>query len=278
MGSDNVQYNKIDFIVEEVEKICGPFIYPRGIAYFHFKRVFKDGSYIILANHSELFEDLLGEKFLELSHSIPFLSRQLVIYSWDDTWHADSPSIVINNTTLYHAITFISRRKKYFDCTTFAMSQSHPLPFSYYFNISKELQQFSEIFPTLASLLIEKISKEPIRIPVTKQNIKRKNLFLPKRSMRFRIGEGAKDYITTYEALCLQLAQEGKSYKEIGSILSMSTNTVETHLCRLKERTGLTTRELSLKFVHSYNATGNSKKGERFERKKGPNIIISKHK
>jgi DNA-binding CsgD family transcriptional regulator len=260
MGGDILQSNKIAFIVGEVDKICGTFIYSRGIDYFQFKRVFKDSSYITLANHSELFDDFLGDKFLKLSHSIPFLSRQLIIYSWDEAWRPNRPSIIINSKKLYHAITFISRRKKYFDCTTFAMSKNHLSPFSYYFNILKELQQFAEIFPTLASSIIGKLSKEPFRIPVTKQNIKSKKLFLPKRSTRFRIGEGVKDYITTYEALCLQLSQEGKSYKEIGSILSMSTHTVETHLCRLKERTGLTTRELSLRFLHSYNTVVNSKK------------------
>lgn len=70
------------------------------------------------------------------------------------------------------------------------------------------------------------------------------------------------NYITTYEALCVQLLQEGKSYKEIGTLLSMSSTTVKTHLIRLKARTGLSFQEASLQSFQDY---------------KGNNVLKIKH-
>jgi DNA-binding CsgD family transcriptional regulator len=82
-------------------------------------------------------------------------------------------------------------------------------------------------------------------------------LFLPKRSSRFYIGDNVHYYITTYEALCMQLAQEGQSYKEIGSLLSMASTTVKTHLRRLEARTGLSFQEISLQSFQHYKNTKN---------------------
>lgn len=55
----------------------------------------------------------------------------------------------------------------------------------------------------------------------------------------------------------MQLAQEGKSYKEISSLLSMEVTTVKTHLTRLKARTGLSFQEISLQSFQAYKNTKN---------------------
>lgn len=240
--------------IQDVDKICSTFLHSRKLSYFQFKRVYKDGSFIILANHHKFFTDFLENAFAESPHLIPFHTQQSTIYLWDEASPTTNLPLISEKKGIFHSITFVSRRKNFYDCTTFAMSKRHASPFSHYFLIIKEMQTFVEIFPTLARSLIEKTIKKPIKIVTPRQG--RKSFFLPKRSARFHIGEGAKDYVTTYEVLCLRLLQEGKSYKEIGSILSMSPNTVETHLVRLKARTGLTLQELSLQ---SFQHFGNKK-------------------
>lgn len=245
--TDNLAY-----IAQEVDKICNPFLYPRGFSYFQFKRVYKNGSFVILANHPDFFNNFLETDFAELFNRIPFQIRQSTIYSWDELQQTTPLPLINNNKGVYHGITFINRRKLFYDCATFAMSERHPTPFTYYFNLLKELQKFVEFFPTLARGLIEKANKKPIKVLAPPQDLKCKKFFLPKRSTRLPIGTGMKDYVTTYEVFCLQLLQEGKSYKEIGSVLSMSKNTVETHLTRLKTRTGLTFQELSLQSFHKH--------------------------
>lgn len=243
---------------QEVNKICCPFLQPRGFSYFQFKRIFKDGSFIVLANRPDFFQDFLEKDLIEPSLCTPSHIRQSSVYFWDESLSIDRLFFLRETKGVYHGLTIIGRRKNFYDCTTFAMSERHPSPFAYYFHILKELQKFAELFPTKGRVLIEKAVEKSLKIPTSGHAAHRKGFFLPKRSTRFRIGEEAKDYITTYEALCVQLLQEGKSYKEIGSILSMAPSTVETHLKRLKTRTGLTLQEVTLQSFHKYN---NGKRG-----------------
>ncbi len=233
-------------ITREVGKISHPFLHPRGLAYFQFKGVYKDGLAVILANRPDFFNDVLEKDFIEPSPYMPFYIRQSSLYFWDESLPETRLSLIRENRCIYHGLTIISRRKDFYDCATFAMSERHPTPFAYYYHILKDLQKFAEVFPAMARALIQKSRKQPVQTLPSRHGVSRKNFFLPKRSSRFHMGKGENDYITTYEALCAQLLQEGKSYKEIGSILSMAPSTVETHLKRFKARTGLTLQELPL--------------------------------
>jgi DNA-binding CsgD family transcriptional regulator len=266
MDSDNLVH-----IAQEVDKICHPFLHSRGIPYFQFKSIYKDGSLIILANRPDFFKDILEKEFMEPSPHRPY-THQSSIYFWDESLSESHLSLIRERQGVYHGLTIISRRKDFYDCTTFAMAERLPAPTAYYFQILKELQKFVELFPTLARSLIEKACEKPVKAPPISQGVSRKSFFLPKRSVRFRIGEGTKDYITTYEALCVQLVQEGKSYKEIGSLLSMAPTTVKTHLKRFKERTGLTLQELSLQAFqnpeHSIFNLDKAKKSSDLSKKK----------
>lgn len=242
----------LDNVAEEVDKLCHSFLHPRGFAYFQFKRIYKDGSFMILANRPDFFYDFLEHELIDHCPTHSTYIRQSTIFFWDECLPEARLACVNNERNVFHGLTIISRRKTFFDCTTFAMSEQHTCPFAYYFQSMKDLQKFAEMFPKMARNQIEKAKIQRRPSPKSKGNQSPKGFFLPKRSSRFRIGEGAKDYITTYEALCIQLLQEGKSYKEIGSILSMAPSTVETHLKRLKARTGLTLQELSLQFFPTY--------------------------
>jgi DNA-binding NarL/FixJ family response regulator len=253
-------YDKDDLvhITHEVAKLAHPFLHPRGLAFFQFKRVYKDAPAVTLANRPDFFRDILEGEFVDPSPYIPFYIRQSSICFWDESLPEERLATLRENRGenrgenqeesrgIYHGLTIISRRKDFYDCTTFAISQRHPTPFAYYYHILKDLQKFAEVFPAIARGLIQKSRKQPVKTLPSRHGVSRKNFFLPKRSSRFHMGKGENDYITTYEALCAQLLQEGKSYKEIGSILSMAPSTVETHLKRFKARTGLTVQELSL--------------------------------
>jgi len=237
----------------EVDKLSYPFLQPRGFSFFQFKRIYKDGSFVILANRPEYFQDYLEKDLIDPRHTISIYIRQSSIFFWDESLSSPRLSLIKDESGIHHGLTIISRRKNFFDCTTFGMPEHHPCPFAYYFHILKELQKFSELFPSRARILIEKSSENSLKFYNPGQPFYRKGFFLPKRSARFQIGEDPLDYITTYEALCVQLLQDGKSYKEIGSILSMAPSTVETHLKRLKARTGLTLQELTLQFFQKSN-------------------------
>lgn len=245
--------NEIDKLTQEMEVLCDKFLKPRSITYFQLRRIYKNNSSIILANHPNFFKEFLENGFVEPSLYVPIYAHQNSICYWDETLGEDHLSFLREVHGIYHGFTILSRRKTFYDCTSFAMSKSHPSPVAYYFYILKELQKFAELFPTIANHLIKKAPKKPLNPRNSSHSMAYKNFFLPIRSTRFVFGEGVDNYITTYEAYCMQLSQAGKSHKEIGSILSMASSTVKTHLKRLKARTGLTLQEISLKSLQTSN-------------------------
>ena len=249
--SDTFSY-ELDNIFKEVQKICNYFLEPSGITYFQFKRIYKDNFFIILANHEKLFKDFLEKAFIDPIIYQVINVRQSNYYFWDELLLPEALSLTREKMGLYHGLTITMRGKTFFDCASFAMSKPHTSPTSYYLRRIKDFQDFSEAFPKRAQLLIKK-RRHTYRQQLTPKNaLMLKGVFLPKRSSRFSIGNGVNDYITTYEALCIQHLQDGKSHKEIGSLLSISTATVQTHLDRLKKRTNLTYHEASLHVLQAY--------------------------
>lgn len=246
-------YNDIDKLAQEMEVLCDKFLKPRSITYFQLRRVYKNNSSIILANHPNFFKEFLENGFIEPSLHVPIYAHQSSICYWDETLPEDHLSFLREAQGIYHGFTILSRRKTFYDCSSFAMSKFHPSPVAYYFYILKELQKFAELFPTIANHLIKKTPKKLLNPKNTSHSVACKNFFLPARSTRFVLGEDMNNYITTYEAYCMQLSQAGKSHKEIGSLLSMASSTVKTHLKRLKTRTGLTLQEISLKSLQTSN-------------------------
>lgn len=253
----NIDSYDVLILAQEVDKICNFFLHPRKISYFQFKRIYENGTSITLANHPEFFKEFLEGGFIEPKIHLPVDTRQNSFCFWDEILSEAQLVFLKEKQEIYHGLTILSRRKAFYDCATFAMSEPHLTPVAYYLYILKDLQNFLQIFPTRARYLIKELSKNPLKAQKHRHRVNRKYFFLPKRSSRFYIGDDVNNYITTYEALCVQLVQEGRSYKEIGSILSMATSTVKTHLIRLKARTGLSFQEICLQSFQTYKNSKN---------------------
>ena len=130
----NTDSDDLAHIAQEVDKICHPFLSPRRLFYFQFKRVYKNGSFITLANRPEFFKNLLEKDFVEPSPYMLY-THQSSIYFWDESLSKTHLSAIRKKQGVYHGLTIISRRKTFYDCTTFAMSERHPSPAAYYFQI-----------------------------------------------------------------------------------------------------------------------------------------------
>jgi DNA-binding CsgD family transcriptional regulator len=238
-------------IVLEVEKLTKSFLCSKNISYFQFKRTYKNKTSITLANNHVFFEEFYEKAFVGSSINSDFYTFQSSIYFWDESLPNDKLMKIRQEMGIFHGFTILSRHKSYFDCISFAMSKLHHAPYAYYFHILKELQQFGEHFPTIAFQLIKNTPRITMKNIGIYQDASNKCFFLPNKSVRLKVGKDIDKYITTYEALCVQLVKEGKSHKEIGNILSITSNTVKTHLNRLKARTGLSVREIS---IHPFQA------------------------
>jgi DNA-binding CsgD family transcriptional regulator len=236
----------------EVEKICGDFLRQRGLSYFHYRRNYQDGSWFVLTNKTGFLKEFIGGNVKEISYPPPLFVHQSLVYFWDECLTEEVRVITQEMNSLYHGVTIVNRHKDHFDCAAFAMSQPHPCPSSYYLRIFHDLKTFSQLFPQMAKPMIDKVQLDRMYMPIHKQDLNRAALLLPRRSIRIQMSSQGNNYLTTYELFCIQLLNEGKSYKEIGEILSMSPRTVETHLSRMKRRTGLTLGEIAIKSFKMY--------------------------
>jgi len=226
----------------EVRKICQDFLDAKGLSYFHFSRTFKNGASLILTSNEEFMKSFLHNNLKEISYLVPVSIHQSLVYFCDECL-TENLLMLTRKRGFHHGLRILNRYKEYYDSTVFAMANPHPSPFSYYLSILPDLRMFSEMFPKRADSLIKKIESDPLYLS-GRQDKNGQVFFLPERSQRIFIGKNLKRYVTTYELLCMKLFQAGKSYKEIGSILSISSRSVETYLARLKTRTGLSANNL----------------------------------
>src|SRR5690606_23470399 len=146
---------------------------------------------------------------------LPIEAHYNLFCFWDETLTETKLLSLKEKLNIFHGLTILTKSNTYYDSTTFAMSKPHLNLVAYYFYIHKELQIFSQIFPGRARHLIKLSEKDPIQIHKPKNRRNPKHFFLPKRSARYYLGEDIDTYITTYEAICMKLLLEGKSYKEI---------------------------------------------------------------
>lgn len=183
-----------DDIAKEVDKICRHFLHLRNISYFQFKRIYKDNTFILLANNPKFFNEFPEDEFIVPTNHFQIHTRQNFFCFWDETLSKDQLCLLKEKQGIYHGFTILSRRKVFYDCITFAMLEPHPSPAAYYFHSMKELQKFSEVFPTISHQLIKKAPRRPLNTSLPSQEADRKHFFLPKRSTRFYIGENVKNY------------------------------------------------------------------------------------
>lgn len=164
-------------LAQEVDKICRYFLYPRKISYFQFKRTYRNGTFIILANVPKFFKEFLRHGFIEPTIHLPIYTRQRSYCFWDETLSSDQRLLLQEKQGICHGLTILSRRKDFYDCASFAMSTPHPSPVAYYFYIMKDLQDFSELFPVKASHLIKEMAKKPLKPQMRMQDLSRKYFF-----------------------------------------------------------------------------------------------------
>lgn len=241
---------------KDVNKVCECFMASTGLSYFCFRRKYADNTSIILANNSNFLVDFIESNIQETSYNPVPSANQSWVYFWEEAGYDNLILFLRQKHNLYHGITLLNRHKDYYDCFAFGLPEINHSVGTYYLDHMHEIKTFAQYFPQMAKDLIELVSRQRINVDSSlpfeafcsyRLNNGQESFLLPERSERFPLGLNPESYITTYELLCLRLLFEKKTYSEIGSILSMSPRTVETHLARLKARTDYTFEKILLK-------------------------------
>lgn len=161
------------------------FLRSRNLHYFQFNRIYINSIPIILANHPDFFKEFLENRFIEPKIHLPLDTRQNSFYFWDECLSKTQLSFLKERQGIYHGLTILTRKKNFYDCTTFAMSELHPNPVAYYLYILNDLQNFSQIFPVRASHLIKEITKRPLEAATYERSVNRKCFFFTKKILSF---------------------------------------------------------------------------------------------
>lgn len=228
-----------------VAEYSSEFLKHHGLNYFQFGRCYADGSILNFSNTSELAKLLFGAGFsVQSSFDEDHQKRPSYVFFWDEELPEDPVSLVRERLGIYHGMTILKRYKDYYDMIAFGMAKPRSNAMSYYFNYYKELEKFADQFIRTRTDLLSIHERQKLQLPSQYQDPNRLKLCLSGQEQRFTIkGRYGKTYATTREIFCLQYLEQGKSYKEVADILSISPRTIETYLGRIKERTGFNSRE-----------------------------------
>jgi hypothetical protein len=187
----------------EIQTICEEFISSLGLSYFHFRRNFKDGTFFVLSNKSDILMDFINGKAKEINYHASQSIHQSLVHFWDEILSEELMQVTREKHSLHHGITILERYKDHFDCFAFAMPKPLSSPTSYYLQHFRDLKRFCQNFPLLAHNIINSNNIERIRLEDF-QLSNHKFLFLPERSCRIELTSESNHYITTYELLCMQ--------------------------------------------------------------------------
>lgn len=234
---------------QDMQSICSSFFASNGLSYFQYYRVYDDGSVFALLNNTTILK-----RFLELD--FPSFSsfkegdkrRESYWFMWDEElpW---LPVQIARDLGVYHGLTYVRRFKNHYDMIGFGMPSERSNAASYYMSNRDMLKNFITYFEKEHGEIINASRRNSIMLRENNRDANYKQLCLGK-NMRFEIDvSGTKTYLTPQEMSCMNLKNQGLSFKEIGRVLEISPRSVETYLQRIKIRTGI----MNLRELRNYS-------------------------
>lgn len=228
-----------------IELICEP-LKLLHIDYFLYVKRFKDGSSIYLTNKPD-WQLTYFEQYYYLISDFDDPDKHYAngMFLWSSLKEQEIYQALRNQFGIDHGITI---SKVYEDCTEFfhfGANQNYNI-INFYLNQFDALKRFMSYFKDKAWELIETISASRIILP-KRQSTSFSALELMQSSLnlfqeltacdRYYVSNTRSDiYLTKREMECLHWYSRGKSADEIGTILSLSKRTVESHLLNSKNK------------------------------------------
>lgn len=209
------------------------------INYFQYVRCYADGSFTLLTNSTKVLEELIQLKYPTLSHYDEALEKTPTYnFLWEETLPEKPVRDVREKYNFHNGLTIMQRHQKYYDMIGFAMPAEISNKNTFYLNYLNILKEFAEDFMKERQELFRHLDDHRILPPEEYKDPNRHILCLPK------TGE-ISDLIplSKQETECLNLLKKGYTYKHIALKLNISPRTVETYIYRIKEKTGLTSKQ-----------------------------------
>lgn len=209
------------------------------INYFQYVRCYDDGSFTLLTNSTKVLEELIQLKYPTLSYYDEALEKiPTYNFLWEETLPEKPVRDVKEKHNFHNGLTIMKRHQKYYDMIGFAMPGELSNKNSFYLNYLNILNDFAVDFMREHRDLFRHLDDHKISPPEAYMDPNRHILCLPN-------SEEIRDHIllSKQETKCLNLLKKGYTYKHIALKLTISPRTVETYIGRIKEKTGLTSKQ-----------------------------------
>ncbi len=238
-----------------IEEFCKPLKNYLGITFFSYFRLYKNGSYLCLSSDNNFMQDfIVNINYSHIFHQTYFNSNDMYDCA---LWPAEpkgQPMQVYLNHGYWHGVSLIPHQNKdYMEILCFLSTINNHNINNFYLKNFHVLEKFAQEFKrkfTNKIITTKDDKKLAIFSKGVDLNLPPKNIesdqekiqsFLKAISVDdndIMLGNKIFD-ISQKQLKCLELFSKGYLQKEIGQSLSMAPNTVQTHLHRIKEKTGI---------------------------------------
>src|SRR3990167_3606233 len=233
----------------DISDICRPLVDYLGIGYFHFRRTFKDGSYLILATNSN-WPLYFIEKNIPIKTPVSQALFNSKIYFC--LWQGNIPDQTLSDAKNFYgiknAIALVEKNDDYFDSYSFASTINCQNSTDIYINNMDAFSRFVPYFQEKSTRLIKEANKQIIMPPAALKDLniqkimslelcddKKQKFINAINCISFKTKLG-RAILTKREAECLQHLARGKNRKEIARLISLSVRTVDTHLEKARNK------------------------------------------
>ena len=211
--------------------------------YFQYLRCYKDGSFTLLVNRTDMADEFFANDYPILSHVEETLKdRDTYSFLWDETLPEEPVKLARDKFGMHNGLTFIKRHEEYYDMIGFAMQKDLPNKLTHYMTYSNILDAFAADFLKDNQALFQHMDAHRILPPDHMRDPNRETLILKEKPLEIQ-GRYGLVTLSIQEVRCLELLREGMIYKQIANSLDISPRTVETYINRIRLKTGAHTRQ-----------------------------------
>lgn len=231
--------NPLFTLEKDVKKFCEPIFEILDLKYFSYGKFYNNGNCILLSTNKNVFLNHFDKKYqLTVPPSKETESKKEVL-NLIPIDHSLEKIIEDEHSNFDHGsmIDYIKKSENYYEMFCFVAKKEAKDPEHKFLNHTNIIKSFSKNMMESFKVDLKSENENYIKLP---------DKMVSKISTNRKGGDGHpifhKEnifYLTKRQLFCMALIGQGKTTKEIGKILTISSKTVEFHLNVIKNKIGL---------------------------------------
>lgn len=222
-----------------INELCAPLFAKLDLNYFHYIRLYKDGTMTNLLSRYDWHECFYTNQFRT---TVPLVNPEIKfgqynVCLWRGTVSDHALATARNETNLDHPINITVVQKDYFECFAFGARAGNDAVINTYFNNIELLLNYTRSFKEQAADLIKVSVANKFLLPQA-QHAKNLTILDNLDTALTLVGNYGVVKVTFKELEALRWLCKGLSLNEIAKKVRRSARTVEMHLNNLKDKLG----------------------------------------